>query len=314
MECESQPYSPPKIADLNLDDILFPHAIDFLHDDLGALQQCCFVHRSWLRHAREHLFSHVHFKKIKQLRRLKEYFPDPLCSPLTYTRSLSIGPDCLNQITKEDASFIRSSFVRLERLEVRLTEGEVSDLSLFHNLSSTVKYLSLGWSEHTPGQVLDLICSFPFLESLRVASSGSRIQDEEWVIPRSMQLPTFTGTLTLHSDITDVLRILSSKFPECFRFRKIVQRCGHRDRLNTINAMVEKCSSTLEWIDIYHRTSAKSCQIYPSGSSVSHQISVHSKSDRLVESDEAQRGSISDRSLRTRPKNHENTRHNHALQ
>ena len=277
MEPSSQPDPTPNVADPDLCSLLL-NIMDFLHDDPETLVKCHLLRKEWLPSVQERSFAHVDLKRIKHFRRLKEYFPDPLCSPLTYTRSLSIWPDCSDRITEEDASFIRSSFSRLERLEVS-TYGKVDDLTLFHNLSPTVKDLYLGFNTHTPGQVLNLFCSFPLLESLRATSSGRHTPDEEWEIPESLRPPTLTGTLTLHNHGTDALYILSSKLPEHFRFRKIVQEWPSKDDFkNTLNYMVQKCSSTLEWIDIQHRTSASSRQFDPNGGSISHHISVHSRS------------------------------------
>ena len=263
MESKSQPYSAPEVADHRVDLYLLLNIMDFLHDDPKTLGTCCLLRKEWLPYVRKYLFPHVNLKKIEQFRRLKEYFPDPLGSPLNHTRSLAIERECAASLTKEETVFIRRSFTGLKRLDVWFNMGKY-DLVPFHCLSSTVKFLRVSWKGRTPGEILNFICSFPHLKSLRVASSGDPMLDEIWEVPQSLQFPEFTGTLTLHDEGTFPLFILSSESPKSFRFRKIVQENGNNNSFNPIDFLVERCASTLECIDLDRRTSIEPCKFDPS--------------------------------------------------
>lgn len=233
---------------------MIDHIIDFLHDDSVTLNRCCLVSRSWIKPTRTHIFNYVCF--TRDLSQWKKNFPDLANSPAEYTRTLCfLQTEC---VTESDLNWI-GSFKKVLRLEAHTqTSGESREpgsqgFPPFHSLLPAVRSLSVGWKVLRSQEVLDFICSFSHLEDLHVTSAG-RIDDEDVAISRS---PLLNGTFVLDTITADVAHQLSKLHGGC-RFRRIVQKGGFISmrQFNEMRDLVERCSSTLEYIYIVCRTSA----------------------------------------------------------
>ena len=104
----------------------------------------------------------------------------------------------------------------------------------------------MGWNDLPLQQVFDLICSFPLLENLRVATYG---HDKDEDISRPSVLPTFTGTLVLGGSAGGFVHQLSRPLTP-LHFRKIVLEGGNANQFEGANDLVKNCSGTLEFIDV----------------------------------------------------------------
>lgn len=84
------------------------YIVDLLHDEPGALRQCCLVCRSWIPRTRKHLFGTIRFRTSTDLEAWKKAFPNPHNSPAHYTHSL--GVDCPGVIAavSEECGWIQS--------------------------------------------------------------------------------------------------------------------------------------------------------------------------------------------------------------
>ena len=89
----SSPRLPPEIP--------LDRVVDFLHDNLDALESCCLVSKSWLPRARKHLFANIRFDSKQHLQSWKSKFSDPATSPVRYAEGLLVG--CPQVITAADA-------------------------------------------------------------------------------------------------------------------------------------------------------------------------------------------------------------------
>jgi hypothetical protein len=127
-----------------------------------------------------------------------------------------------------------------------------------HGLSPIVKSLRIFTPSLRFSHVFNLVLSFPLLEDLDVTIGMPENEDgagsEEVEMPTAAQLsspPRFTGTLELclGGKIGPVARRLLS-LPSGIHFRKIALVWLHEDDLSTITAFVEKCSHTLESLDV----------------------------------------------------------------
>ena len=186
-------------------------------------------------------------------------FPDPSISPARYTKRLLIGP--LHIVTTTDAEevdWIRG-FYRVVRLEMvdqsaYANESEVSLLPL-HGISPVVKSLRVHFVVIPTSQAFDLILSFPLLEDLAVVVHQGSIDDgdEPNVLPTITHPsgPVFTGSLQLHLNrgIEPIARRLLS-LPGGIHFRKLALTWYHERDPSLTMALVEKCSRTIETLDI----------------------------------------------------------------
>jgi hypothetical protein len=241
---------------------MLDHIADHLHDAKDTLRNCGIVSKSWVPRTRNHLFADVDFRTVEVLESWKKAFPDPSTSPARYTRTLSVGcPDAITAADAEAGGWITgfSSVVHLEVDDHKnfFDESEVSLIPL-HGLSPIVKSLRIFTPSLRFSHVFNLVLSFPLLEDLDVTIGMPENEDgagsEEVEMPTAAQLsspPRFTGTLELclGGKIGPVARRLLS-LPSGIHFRKIALVWLHEDDLSTITAFVEKCSHTLESLDV----------------------------------------------------------------
>jgi hypothetical protein len=235
--------------------------ISYLHDAQYTLRNCCLVSKSWVPHARKHLFAVVDFSTLETLQSWKEMFPDPLISPACYTKTLSI--DSVKIVKALDAKvggWIRG-FSRVVRLEVEShTPYLRSGFSIvpFHGISPVIKSLHVTASSLPFSHIFDLILSFPRLEDLAVIvhympveSGDDSGEDEIPTAAQSSTSPVFTGSLEVYISrgmMTFTRRLLS--LPGGTHFRNLALTWTHGDDSSLTMALVDGCSHTLECLDI----------------------------------------------------------------
>jgi len=201
--------------------------------------------------------SHIH--TAKNLTSWKR-FPDPSISPAHYTKCLVIGsPHIVTTTGAEEGDWTRgfSGVVRLEvdDQSVYIDESEVSLLP-FHGLSPVVKSLHLCFAVLPSSRIFNLVLSFPLLEDLvMVVRQGSIDDGDEFKAPPTIVHhsgpPMLTGPLQLYlkGGIEPVARRLLS-LPGGIHFRMLTLMWFHERDPSLTMALVEKCSCTIETLDI----------------------------------------------------------------
>ena len=228
--------------------------IDLLHDDPEALRRCCLASKSFIDPTRTHLFKRVYFKEPDDLQAWKECFPVPERSPSTFTKDLRF--DCAERVEDERFTEWIQSFTNVVRLEVsaaRMPREGQGVFTRFHSLSlHGVKSLTVGWvGDRGAQEVFDFICSFPLLEDLRVVGDGLLDRTPNG----NALLPKLTGTFAFEPRNPDFMeRFLN--LPVDLHFREIVYVNQEGDEYLT--ELVERCSNTLECVEIKHDGSKSS--------------------------------------------------------
>ena len=244
----SNPNLPPELLDL---------IFNLLHDDIVTLKKCCRVSKSWVPGTRRHLFADVKFRSLKQLEAWRNAFPGNPTFPACYTKSLCIG--YLGKVATADAQeggWI-PTFSHVRHLELDVDNPEIC-LTPFHGFSA-IKSLHVGFT-CSPCSIFNLIYSFPLLEDLSLAFFFSIFNAADFgespATPQPPSSPAFTGSLSLSvypqgriGPIINWLLLL----PGGLRFRELKLTLGIREDVLLINALVERCSSTLESLAIDYK-------------------------------------------------------------
>jgi hypothetical protein len=258
----SNPRLPTEILD---------YIVDHLHDTEDALRNCCLVSKSWVPRTRKHLFAYIWFPTAESLESWETTFPDPLTSPARHAKTLLI--DCPQVVTAADADAEArgwiTGFSRVVHLEVGARGSFVDPVSFvpFHRLSPILKSLCVTLFALSSPHIFDLILSFPLLEDLTVTIHHKALayndDGSDWLptAAQSSSPPMFTGSLKLLSwagaqHITNWLLSL----PGGIHFRKLIWRWSRERELLLMMALVERCSHTLESLDIFHRAFGKIIQ------------------------------------------------------
>ena len=247
-------YAPTTMSNPDLAQELVDAIVDLLHDATDALKNCCLVSKSWIPRARKHLFANVLFRDAKDLQSWKTTFPNPSTSPAHYAQSLSIRfPPDVTAADAEEGGWI-PTFSRVVRFEIRtqLHEPENRSLLSFRGFSPVLKYLHVSYVPLSPLDVCSLIYSFPLLEDLCLAASSALGLYGSY--PATIQpsnLPPFTGTLrlALNMQIHPITSWLLSA-PDIPRFRGLNLSWVSQGDPSSMTALVERCSSTLEYLRI----------------------------------------------------------------
>jgi len=244
----------------NLPCEILDRIVDLLHDNHVSLRNCCLVSKSWIARTRTHLFAEVVFQTAKGLESWKKKFLDPSTSPAHYTKALFIGgPTVVTTVDVEAGSWIRG-FSRVVCLgmvgQYPPSYGWGAAFAQFHGLLPSVKSLRMKNIAFPPSQLSSLILSFPLLENLSVVDSyrvpadkGLYINGVSTAIQPS-SLPTFTGSLEL---LVVGIGCITNRWiflPGGIRFRKLTLMWFCDEDISSTAALVEKCSHTLESLDI----------------------------------------------------------------
>jgi len=149
------------------------------------------------------------------------------------------------------------SIVKLE-LDDQRTHAHESEVSLLplHGFSPALKSLRVQFMIIPSSRIFDLMLSFPLLGTLAVVALDTSIDNGDGsnglstVIQRSNP-PTFTGSLELfmRGGMEHIARRLLS-LPGGINFRKLTLTWFHERDLSLTMALVERCSCTLESLDI----------------------------------------------------------------
>ena len=242
---------------------LLEHVVNHLHNTKHALRNCCLVSKSWVPRTRKHLFASVAFYDKEDLKKWKETFPNPSTSPAPCTETLIVH--CVHAATAADAEpggWIRA-FSCVVHFELDFYDGRRDSLLPFHGFSPVLK--SIHVELDFPPLTLDFILSFPLLEDLTVNFYGMGIDDGDGYdgLPTVIQPsnpPIFPGSLELAiTGLKPFIRQLSS-LPSGIHFRKITVRLFHDGDILLTVALVERCSHTLESLNIYCSTASVSIQ------------------------------------------------------
>jgi len=246
----------------NLPAELLDHIVDHLHDTEDALINCCLVSKSWIPRTRKHLFADVWFEAKEDLESWKETFPDPSTSPGRYTNTLII--DCPHVVTAADAEaggWIRDfSHVVHLKLDGRPGphHGYESEIFLvpLQGFSPFVKSLKIYCIALPISRIFGLILSFPLLEDLTAGNCSEVIINEDDgsdglpTIFQPLNPPVFTGSLRLTmTGLASIGRRLLS-LPGGIHFRKFRSTWDRGEDIPLVAALVERCSHTLESLDI----------------------------------------------------------------
>ena len=259
----SNPNLPPEMLD---------HVVNFLHDDIEALRQCCLVSKSWVPRARKHLFAVVQFYSSEDIDAWKRTFSGPSNSPAHHTRTLSISR--FDVVTAEDAAeggwiptFSRVAYLDLDHGPTPLTDPLEISLAPFHNFSPALKTLRVTYFLLRPPRVTDLIRSFPLLEDLTLIGHGPNMDDNErdgphTVVP-SPASPKLTGTLRLFlfGGVAVALRQLLDP-PNGVHFRSVELSWCEEDDFRYLVELVVACSDTLEDLSVTYEPEGMAYSVY----------------------------------------------------
>ena len=224
--------------------------VDYLHDERTALNACCAVSKSWIPRARRHLFFHIEFSPDSPIESWIKAFPTPSSSPAHHTRVLSLsGFAAFGSAGAHACAWLHTfcHIVDLRVIIVRCIESQTSFVP-FYRLSPTLRSLSLNCCYISLSQLLNLICSFPILEDLKLDFPFRlKTTAEEWNPPSTSPEPT--GTLRLDRAFRSVISRLLV-LPNFFRFSRIVITC-HATDADLAGELVSRCSETLESLSFY---------------------------------------------------------------
>ena len=244
----------------NLPPELLDHIVDLLYDDVDALKRCCLVSKSWIPGARKHLFADVKLRFPTRLQAWKNAFPNSSTSPACYAKSLFIGyPGEATVADAQDVGWIQT-FSCVERLVVHVDNPKIS-LTPFHGFSPSIKSLHVDFT-CSPCSIFNLIYSFPLLEDLSLALFYSIDHtadfDERPTTPQPPDSPVFTGSLKLFVRVPEGIKSMARwlmSLPSGLHFRELKLSLGCKEDVSPISALVARCSSTLESLEI-------DCRVY----------------------------------------------------
>ena len=249
MSAMSIPSLPPELLD---------RIIDLLYDSHTTLRDCCLVAKSWVPRTRSHLFDKV-ILSIEELRTWKEIFPDPSTSPARYAKTLIIACIPVTAAEGEVGGWIRG-FSYVERLEVTAhLSGSRATVPLlpFCGFSPILKSLSVYFYFDPSSEIFDLILSFPLLEDLHVTiGDNGLINNNNGFSQPSTVIQSPNQPMTGFLDLSQCGRLgfiagwllsLSGGLHFC----KLAVKCSRPADISLITMLVEECSHTLEYIEIY---------------------------------------------------------------
>jgi len=251
------PRLPPELLD---------HIADLLHDSKTTLRNCCLVSKSWVPRTRRHLFAEVRFDDTGgELGSWKGTFPDPSTSPAHYTKTLFF--DSLQYATAADADWIKgfSSVVRFQWVGNRNPFADRSHITLvpFHGFSPVIISLSIHLAILPFSRLFNLILSFPLLEDLTAITCHDtliNIDNGSSTVVQPSNIPVFIGSLHISNHLQGIKSTAQwlLSLPGDISFRKLNLIWHKVEDIRLTMALVERCSHTLESLDITCVTSGAS--------------------------------------------------------
>jgi hypothetical protein len=250
------------MSDPHLPSDILDNITDLLHAKPETLKRCCLVSKSWIPRTRKHLFADIRFRTKGHLKLWKKTFPDPSTSPAHYAKTLFV--DCSQVVVAADVEpggWI-TDFSRLVNLRVdsraSFFDGSFS-LVPFHGISPVLKSLRVTGLAPPSSQIIDLILSFPLLEDLvvyvntpyGVSTDNNDNPNRTLTAVQSSSSLVLSGFLELHmkGGMGSFTRQLLS-LPNGIHFWKLALTWFHEADHLTTTALVERCSHTLECLEI----------------------------------------------------------------
>ena len=229
---------------------VFDSIIDFVHDNPEALKTCCLVSKSWVPRAQAFL-QRNQVPIPRRYRSMEERFSRSHQSPAYHTRSLSVHyVESIPSADGEEGGWLQpfSNVVRLDLRSIAEPRSETKPKFRFIPFYgfSLVKHLRIMYL-FLPPEVFNLICSLPLLDDLRA-------RDRDEVVPRPSKLPSLAGMLCIFRSPEYVARRLLG-LPISLRFRKFISKGCPEEDLEWVAALVERCSDTLESVEV-------DCRVY----------------------------------------------------
>ncbi|KAJ7091219.1 hypothetical protein C8R44DRAFT_415568 [Mycena epipterygia] len=188
---------PPEVAEL---------IIDRCHTT--TLHSCSLVCKAWHTRAKFRLFSApIKVVGVPDVEAFVATLKHPLCTLHTYIHSLSIHQSSSNPSLLNHVIPVLAQLSNLTYLEIVAENALLSDKSqaLFRLNFMSIQHLLLRMTFATCADAVDLVCSFPLLESLRLHA--------RWIgssPPPGSSLPTSLHTLDLDGFLDDALGWLLS--------------------------------------------------------------------------------------------------------
>ena len=144
------------------------------------------------------------------------------------------------------------TFCNVIHLRLEWLSGENHQASLVpsHGFSPALRSFRLT-SVHT-FEFFDLVCSFPLLKDLTLASFIPESNPSGWNVP--LTSPKLTGSLGLR--MVRGTRLAARRLldlPDGLHFMKITVLCSSED-LEVTTDLVSRCSDTLEFLAVLHDT------------------------------------------------------------
>ena len=252
----SNPDLPPELLD---------HVVDLLQDTRDALKNCCLVAKSWIPRSRRHLFARIAFLDAAGLRSWKTAFPDPSTSPASHTRFLLVKyPQDITAADAEEGGWI-PTFSRVVHFEVVIPcrkpfAGPYADqlevsLIPFHEFSPALRSLRVESVYFPLPPIVNLIYSFPCFQDLVVVvldrfGRSDRFYKQPLVIKPPSPL-AFTGVLELFLKVEmDPIASRLLSLPNSLHFQELRLTWTHEGDILLTTALVERCSPTLEILEI----------------------------------------------------------------
>ena len=178
---------PPEILDLVVDD---------LRDELTALRACCLASKLWVSRTRRYVFVRIEFQRHR-----KPHPPivdEDLSGPFQPSRSLHAQSHhprshcyCYCDYGPLDCAFCNIGHLGLGAVLWNATRCSLLSL---HALSPALRSLSTVHFSIPPTEILNLTCSFPFLEDLKLVVDFDG-RPNGWSLPSTS--PELTGILQL---------------------------------------------------------------------------------------------------------------------
>ena len=251
--------SPPEVVDSTVNNLpdLPSEVVDYIIDHLEQahpntlLKNCCLVSKSWVPRSRKHLFREIRLDSIGRLKAWKETFPVPEQSPAHFVHTLLVD---LRHITAEYVHWIQL-FTNVVKLIMwnppcMYEFGPKDSIFPFPTFSSTVKSLVVYCKFLQTSEFLCLVHSFPLLEDLGLSQFGEEMYNTGQVDFSLLSRPPLTGTLLFRPRNHLVRSLLD--LPGGLHLRKIVLGIETLSEVvgEFLESLVEKCSGTLECVDI----------------------------------------------------------------
>ncbi|KAF9780872.1 hypothetical protein BJ322DRAFT_1112265 [Thelephora terrestris] len=226
--------------------------IDHLHDVPTTLKSCSLVSKSWIPRARRNLFARIEFTSesygVSSIGSWKKAFPNPSDSPAHHIRILRLSDiDSITAAGTHASAWFRS-FHRVEALQLQSRWSEYLSISLapFKGFSPTLRSLRLFLLSVPLPDALELICSFPLLEDVRLDGIIFGSDTYHWHPPPTS--PKLTGALHLNEQSRIIVPGLLD-LPDGLRFSKILVACPD-EGAELIMKLVWKCCNALEFLNI----------------------------------------------------------------